>query len=116
MSTKAELAALVFKDKKINTECLDYVINEKDPLHVQRKQQQRAINNTMILIALFYGNKKRTYQDLAYMITDRSLRTTPYEKYICKLRGLTIIGNWIDDKFYLITSYWNFVIKQRKRY
>lgn len=116
MNVRAELAALISEDEKIDTTCLCYVINEKDPLHVERKQQQRAINDDMILIALFYGSKKRTYQDLAYTITDRSLRGTPYEKYMCKLRGLTVIGNWIETKFYIRTSFWNFVVKQRKRY
>ncbi len=116
MKTRAGLAALISCDEKIDTDCLFYSVNDKDPLHVERKQQQRAINDDMVLIALFYGSKKRTYQDLAYTITDRSLRDTPYEKYMCKLRGLTIIGNWHEDKFYMITSFWDFVVKQRKRY
>jgi len=116
LSIKAKLAALISEDQKIDTDCLCYVVNEKDPLHVQRKKQQRAISTNMILIALFYGIKKRTYQDLAYTITDRSLYGTYYEKYICNLRGLTVIGNWKDNEFYITTSFWNFVVKQRKRY
>jgi len=116
LSIKAELAALTFLDEKIDVDCLLYVVNDKDPLHVERKQQQRAINDTMVLVALYYGSKKRTYKDLAYTITDRSLRGTPYNKFIGKLRGLTIIGNWDDNKFHLRTSFWNFVVKQRKRY
>jgi len=116
LSIKAELAALISNDEKIDASCLQYVVNDKDPLHVERKQQQRAINDDMVLIALFYGSKKRTYQDLAFTITDRSLRGTRYEKYLCKLRGLTIIGNWEDNEFHMRTSFWNFVVKQRKRY
>lgn len=116
MTLKTELAVLISEDKKIDTTCLYYFVNEKDPLHVERKQQQRAINNNMILITLFYGIKKRSYQDLAYVITDRSLRNTIYEKYIDKLRGLTIIGCWNNNEFYIRTSFWSFIVKQRKRY
>lgn len=116
MSLNAGLEELVLSDLTIKQDSVDIVVNEKDPLHVERKQQQRAIDNNMVLIALFYGRKARTYQDISYTIVDRSLLGTPYEKYLSKLRGLTIIGRWEDDTFNIITSYWNFLVKSRKRY
>ena len=110
------LEALVSADPIINEDTIDLFENEKDPLHVERKQQQRAIDNNMILVALHYGRKQRTYQDISYTIVDRSLIGTEYEKFLSKLRGLTIIGRWEGKKFHLITSYWNFLVKSRKRY
>jgi len=116
MSLDGGLETLVEADPIINSDSIDILVNEKDPLHVERKQQQRAIDDNMILIALYYGRKERTYQDISYTIVDRSLLRTDYEKYLSKLRGLTIIGRWEKDKFHLITSYWNFFVKSRKRY
>lgn len=116
MSLSAGLEELVTSDPAIKHDCVDIIINEKDPLHVERKQQQRGIDDNMILIALHYGRKARTYQDTSYTLLDRSLVGTSYEKYMSKLRGLTIIGRWEDDVFHIITSYWNFLVKSRKRY
>ena len=116
MKVQVELNNLVTNDRLIRSDCLYYVQNLKDPLHILRKKQQRAISDEMILIAIFYGLKKRTYQDWSYTITDRSLRGTPYEKFLDRLRGLTVIGNWEDKEFHMITSYWDFIVKQRKRY
>ena len=116
MNLNKGLEAIVKADPIIKLDSISILINEKDPLHVQRKQQQRAIDNNMILVALYYGNKDRTYKDLSYTIVDRSLINTPYEKYLSKLRGLTIIGKWDDSKFFIKTSYWNFLVKSRKRY
>lgn len=116
MSIDDGLEALVSADPIINENTIELFDNEKDPLHVERKQQQRAIDNNMILIALHYGRKQRTYQDISYTIVDRSLKGTEYEKFLSKLRGLTIIGRWDGTKFNLITSYWNFLVKSRKRY
>jgi len=116
MGLNGGLQTLVEADPIIKLDSIDILVNEKDPLHVKRKQQQRAIDDNMILIALYYGKKERTYQDISYTIVDRSLLGTDYEKYLSKLRGLTIIGRWDKDMFHLITSYWNFLVKSRKRY
>jgi hypothetical protein len=111
-----QLGILIASDSKINEIKIHTISNEKDLLHVERKQQQRAISNSMILIALTYGRKTRSFQDLSYALLDRSLLNTPYEKHLDKLRGLTIIGNWDKNEFYIITCYWDFLIKSRKRY
>jgi len=111
-----QLDSLIANDNSILIKQLHIVSNEKDVLHVERKQQQRAITTNMMLLTLNYGTKKYSYQDIRYTLLDRNLLNTSYEKYSNKLRGLTIIGNWIDQEFYLITCYWDFLIKSRKRY
>lgn len=116
MNCLGQLDTLIASDTKINRIILHTISNEKDLLHVERKQQQRAITNSMIFIALTYGRKERSFQDLSYKILDRSLLHTEYEKYLDKLRGLTVIGNWQENEFYIITCYWDFIIKNRKRY
>ena len=116
MSLNAGLEELVSTDSTIKHDSIDVVVNEKDPLHFERKKQQRGIDNNMILIALFYGRKARTYQDISYTILDRCLKNTDYEKHLSKLRGLTIIGKWEENTFHIITSYWNFLVKSKKRY
>lgn len=118
MSTHKEIEKIVAEDPAISPISLEFYDNNKDPYHVVRKQQQRAITNSMILIALHYGKRKYTFQDLSYTITDRSLVNTPYYKYVDKLRGLTVIGNNNPEaqKFIVVTAFWNFLVKSRKRY
>jgi hypothetical protein len=115
------LDLLVGSDKNIILKQLKYFENIKDKFHVERKQQQRAISLNMVLIALNYGDKKRSFQDVIYSLNDRCLLNTPYEKYLSKLRGLTIVGNWEyneykDLTFIIITCFWNYTIKSRKRF
>jgi hypothetical protein len=118
---KQELNILVDSDKHIILKQFTFFENSKDDFHVIRKQQQRAISNNMILIALNYGVKNRSFQDMTYTITDRCLINTKYEKHLSKLRGLTIVGNWdktqVDNNsFIIITCFWNYKVKSRKRY
>lgn len=116
MNLNDGLEALVKADSIIKYNSIKILFNEKDPLHVKRRKQQRAIDDNMILIALYYGRKERTHNNISYTIIDRCLMGTEYEKYLSKLRGLTIIGIWENDKFFLITSFWNFIVKSKKRY
>ena len=116
MGINRDIRNLVDEDSTISPNCLIYLYNEKDPTHVDRKKQQRAITDEMILVTLYYGTKKRTYKDISYTLTDRCLRSTQYEKYLDKLRGLTIIGRWENNQFQLITSFWNFSVKSKKRF
>lgn len=119
MSLNKEINALANLDPLLINKQLEYFVAVKDELHVIRNQQQRAITTNMILIALNYGLRKHSYQDITYTLTDRSLINSKYEKYLSKLRGLTIVGNWDfnnADNFILITCFWNYTIKSRKRY
>ena len=117
MNLREELKLLLDEDDSLIYTSFEVVENPRDPNHLKRKQQQRAITNEVILLCLNYGVKRRTYQDHSFTLTDRGLFNTPYFKHLDKLRGATIIGNWNDEGvFQVITSYWNFVVKQRKRF
>ena len=116
MTLRKELRALLDADSSLQYQSFEVVENPKDPNHLERKQQQRAISDEIILLCLNYGVKRRTYQDHSFTLTDRALFNTPYFKYADKLRGATIIGNWDESTFHVITSYWNFTVKQRKRF
>lgn len=89
-------------------------VGSKDPLHVKRRQQQRAINKAMILICLTYGHKKRISKAWSYIIRDIDLKDTLYESYTNELRGLKIIGNWKEDIFEIYTCLWDFKIKRKR--
>lgn len=116
MKTKTCIEELSQHDTKLTSVDYSFVISNHDPLHIERKQQQRAISDVAINICLAYGQKRRAIQAWNYTITDRCLKGTIYEKYIGALRGLTIIGNWEESVFNIITSYWDFKIKSRNRY
>jgi hypothetical protein len=117
MSLKRDIDTLANSDNLITLKQLKHFCNtQDDDTHVERNQQQRGISNNMILIALNYGLKKRSYQDFIYTLTDRNLLSSVYKKHISKLRGLTIVGNWEDSVFVIITCFWDYTIKSRKRY
>lgn len=117
MSLREELQTLLEEDKSLAYTHFEVIENPRDPNHLERKQQQRAILDEIIILCLNYGIKRRTYQDHSLTLTDRGLFNTPYFKHIDKLRGATIIGHWDDvGVFHVITSYWNFTVKQRKRF
>ena len=116
MKTKTSIQQLSKLDTKLNDLQYMFIESNHDPLHIERKQQQRAITDTAISICLCYGNKKRAIKAWNYTLTDRSLKDTPYKKHKDSLRGLTIIGNWEDNVFYIITAYWDFNIKKKNRY
>lgn len=116
MKTKNSIKELSKTDIKLQEIFYSFIESNHDPLHIERKQQQRAITDTAISICLAYGSKKRAIKAWNYTITDRSLKDTIYEKHSNSLRGLTIIGNWEDNVFHIITAYWDFHIKKKNRY
>jgi hypothetical protein len=87
----------------------------KDTNHLQRRQQQRAISNAMIQVALMYGHKGFSRGATLYTLNDRSLRETPYYKYIDVLRGLTVVCLAGPPNPEIITAYWNEKTKRRVR-
>lgn len=95
-----------------------YIEKEKDPYHVERRFQQRAINETMTIICLKYGIKKWIHGALTYTITDRALLHTTYYKYIDSLRGLRVVcletTPYNDEAFYVLTVYWYSVFRKKK--
>lgn len=116
MKTIKSIKEISLTNKKLLDVKYSYVESSHDPLHILRKQQQRAISDIAVNICLVYGVKKRAIKAWNYTLTDRALKKTRYEPFINSLRGLTIIGNWEKNTFNIITAYWDFSIKNRKRY
>ena len=78
----------------------------KDFSHLKRRQQQRAIANEMISIAIAYGIKRYHRGAALYTLTDRQLKKSPYAKYTQELRGLTVVCN-AKSVLDVATAYWN---------
>jgi hypothetical protein len=112
----SKIGRLINQDSKLKVDNYQPAVNPKDPDHLIRKQQQRAIPKEYILLALNYGKLRRTYGDLSYTLLDKSLRNTPYKSYVDRLRGTTVIGFWQQDTFYVKTCFWNFDVKTKCRY
>jgi hypothetical protein len=78
----------------------------KDLHHLKRRQQQRAIPDVMLQIAMVYGIKSYNRGAALYTLTDRQLAKSPYAKYTQELRGLTVVCN-AKSTLDISTAYWN---------
>ncbi len=87
----------------------------KDSNHVKRRQQQRAISNTMIHIALIYGRKHYNKGAVIFTLTDRILMQTPYFRFADALRGLRVVCQNQLPEFQVLTAYWHSETKHRVR-
>lgn len=116
MDTKKQLSLIVESDSnkhKIGT--LKIAPKHKDSNHVQRRKQQRAINNAMIQIALMYGRKHFYKGAVIYTLNDRILKQTPYRHFIDFLRGLRVVClNGLPNPN-ILTTYWHSETKRRVR-
>ena len=88
----------------------------KDLNHLQRRQQQRAISNDMIQIAIAYGQKRFDHHGATiYTLSDRLLKHSPYAKFTDTLRGLQVICLQDLQTLQILTTYWNFDSKRKAR-
>jgi hypothetical protein len=116
MDANKKLTRLVEEDvNKIQIGTLITVYRRKDTNHLQRRQQQRAISNTMIQIALMYGNKGFSRGALVFTLNDRSLRYSPYYQFIDVLRGLRVVCLDGPPNPKILTAYWHEKTKRRVR-
>ena len=116
MDTKKQISLILEIDTnkdKIST--LRIAPKPKDSNHVQRRQQQRAINNSMIQVALMYGHKHYNKGAVIYTLTDRILRQTPYFRFTDTLRGLRVVCQNQLPEFQLLTAYWHEETKRHVR-
>ena len=116
MSQKKQLDMIVENDSnkdKIGT--LRIAPKHKDSNHVQRRQQQRAISNTMIQVALMYGRRHHYKGAVIYTLTDRILRQSPYFRFTDTLRGLRVVCQNQLPESQLLTAYWHEETKRRVR-
>lgn len=109
--------SLIVKDddhtREIGT--LISVQRRKDLNHLQRRQQQRAISNSMIQVALTYGCKGFSRGALIFTLNDRNLKGTPYYKYIDVLRGLRVVCLAGPPNPQILTAYWHEKTKRHVR-
>jgi len=116
MSTQTQIHQLIQQDTNlIKSSSFTVFTGRNDQNHLQRRQQQRAINDDMIKIALTYGRKDYSYGAIRYTLTDRRLRQSPYAKMTDALRGLRVVCQPTDTILQIITTYWDSHTKQRFR-
>ncbi|MBR8832131.1 MAG: hypothetical protein N5P05_004469 (plasmid) [Chroococcopsis gigantea SAG 12.99] len=114
MKKKVVINRLVEQDPEIQKSLkLSPVLFIGGESHIQRRQQQRAINDDMIKIALTYGRKEYSYGATRFTLTDRILRFTPYAKMTDALRGLRVVCKQVGDSLEIVTAYWATKVKNR---
>lgn len=77
-----------------------------DPDHTKRRMQQRAIAVEMIEVALLYGKCEQCNHATTYTLLDKTLKKTPYEKFLDKLRGLRVIAQEGPFGLEVTSVYW----------
>ncbi|BAZ82901.1 DUF4258 domain-containing protein [Sphaerospermopsis kisseleviana CS-549] len=116
MNTQKQLNQIFQSDEnKYKVGSLKQKVSFQDPDHTQRRKQQRAINETMMKIALLYGEKDFHGNDIRVTILDKNLRNTIYAKFMDKLRGLRVIWKGELNNPEIITVYWDFKTKATSR-
>jgi hypothetical protein len=110
----AQLKQLILADEKIIKNKFDVLRKDKDPEHYERRKQQRAITEEIVHLCLAYGEKKRIRGALTYTILDKNLKSTIYNKYLEKVRGLRVVLNNIDNiNVGIHTVYWVDKVKKK---
>lgn len=116
MDTKKQLSIIFESDAnqhKIGT--LRIAPRHKDSSHLQRRQQQRAINDAMIKVALLYGRRHFYKGAMIFTLNDRILQQTPYSQFTDALRGLRVVClNGLPNP-QILTVYWHNETKHRVR-
>lgn len=108
MDANKKITQLLEKDSNIDRiGPIVAVHRRKDMNHLERRQQQRAISNAMIKVALMYGQKKFSRGALVFTLNDRSLQTTAYAKFIDVLRGLRVVCLAGPPNPTILTAYWH---------
>lgn len=116
MNAQKRLRGLVAADEEIPVVGeLVHVTGRRDCNHLERRQQQRAINDAMLRVALRYG--RRTYERGAwhYRLGDRALADTPYAVLADELRGLTVVCQKPYPNPEILTAYWHWAMRRRQR-
>ena len=114
MDTKKQLNLIVENDfNKYKIGNLTIASRNKDSNHVQRRQQQRCINNAMIKVALMYGRKHFYKGAVIYTLNDKILKQTPYSQFTDALRGLRVVClNGLPNP-QILTTYWHSKTKRK---
>ena len=88
MNTHKQIQQIAATDDRLTSKVDSTTICKSKHLnHLQRRQQQRAITNDMIQIAIAYGQKRFDHHgSTIYTLSDRLLKS-PYAKFTNALRG-----------------------------
>jgi hypothetical protein len=116
MGSKKQISLIIERDAnkdKIGT--LRVAPRNKDRTHLQRRQQQRAINETYIKVCLLYGRKHHYKGGVIYTLNDRILQQTPYSHFTDILRGLRVVCLKGLPNPQILTTYWHSETKRRVR-
>lgn len=117
MNTHKEISRIFQSDSnRTKIQSLTLARPQKDLDHVSRRQQQRAISDEMLRIALLYGRKTYNRGAVIYTLSDRTLEKTPYLKFTHTLRGLRVICKQGVPYPLVLTAYWHHETKHRARY
>lgn len=107
MKLANELHQLLTDDTKVETLPNFFLSGTTtDPDHTKRRMQQRAISTDMIELALLYGKQEYHSRAKTYTILDKTLKHTPYSKFIDKLRGLRVIALETARELQVTSVYW----------
>jgi len=118
MNTRKQIQQIAATDERLNQESAAYtpICKSKDLNHLERRQQQRAISNDMIRVAIAYGQQRFDRRGaIIYTLSDRKLKCSPYAKFTDALRGLQVICLQKFPDTQILTTYWNFDTKRRVR-
>ena len=117
MNTHKQIQQIAATDDRLDPESnFPPIRKTKDLNHLQRRQQQRAISNDMIRVAIAYGQKRFDHHGaIVYTLSDRLLKHSPYSKFTDTLRGLQVICLQSLNNYQILTTYWNFETKRRVR-
>jgi hypothetical protein len=117
MNTHKQIQQIAATDELLDQAiALTPIRKPKDLNHLQRRQQQRAISNDMIRVAIAYGQQRSDRRGaIIYTLSDRQLKTSPYAKFTDTLRGLQVICLPDLQTLQIITTYWNFDSKRKAR-
>jgi Domain of unknown function (DUF4258) len=107
MKLVQQLQALLYQDtKKPQLPPFSLDGPSRDPNHAQRRMQQRAISEEMIAVALLYGREEYHTHAKTFTILDKTLKNTPYSKFVDKLRGLRVIAIETAEGLNVTSVYW----------
>jgi hypothetical protein len=107
MKFSQQIRQLLGQDSSLST-LPNFILSgsSDDPTHTARRMQQRAIAIEMIEVALLYGKCEQHSHAITYTLLDKTLRKTPYEKFLDKLRGLRVIAQECPSGLEVTSVYW----------
>lgn len=80
--------------------------------HARQRMHQRAVQAWMVSVALQWGWEKCRHGCVCYIVTDRALKNTPYERFSDRLHGLCVVVNPAEGV--IVTVKWLTFLRRRR--